>query len=118
MCQLAASPFERVFAPPDQRKANARAAPPALIEDTISLPSLLRLRSRSYLEELFSGRHLSAREIARLTEVSRSMVLEALDRLGIPQNGNGHKRTGHVPFGFACLNNQLVKNKAEQATST
>ncbi len=42
------------------------------------------------------------------------MVLEALDRFGIPQNGNGHKRTGHLPFGFNFLNYKLVKNKAEQ----
>jgi hypothetical protein len=43
-------------------------------------------------------------------------VLEALDRFGIPQNGNGHKRVGHLPFGFDYLNHQLVKNSAEQAT--
>ena len=43
------------------------------------------------------------------------MVLEALDRFGIPRNGNGHKRTGHVPFGFDYLNHRLVKNSAEQA---
>jgi len=110
--------FEPVPPPPAQQKANGHAVFPTFIEDTIPLPSLLRLRSSSYLEALYSKQHLSAREIARLAEVSRSMVLEALDRLGIPQNGNGHKRTGHVPFGFACLNHQLVKNKAEQATST
>lgn len=72
------------------------------------------MRSKSYLEQLYAGRHLSAREIARLTEVSRSVVLEALDRFGIPQNGNGHKRPGHIPFGFDYLNYRLVKNKAEQ----
>jgi hypothetical protein len=38
------------------------------------------------------------------------MVLEALDRLGIPQNGNGHKRTDHVPFGLDFLNYQRVSN--------
>jgi predicted DNA-binding protein YlxM (UPF0122 family) len=88
---------------------------PALIEDTIPLPSLLLLRSRSYLDGLYSKQHLSVREIARLTEESRSVVLEALDRFGIPRNGNGHKRTGHVPFGFDYLNHRLVKNSAEQA---
>jgi hypothetical protein len=31
------------------------------------------------------------------------MVLEALDPFGIPRSGDGHKRTGHVPFGFAYL---------------
>jgi hypothetical protein len=72
------------------------------------------LHSRSYLERLYSGRHLSAREIARLTDASRSGVLEALHRFDIPQNGNGHKRPGHIPFGFDYLNYRLVKNKAEQ----
>ncbi|MBE3063539.1 MAG: recombinase family protein, partial [Spirochaetes bacterium] len=85
------------------------------IEDTIPLPSLLRLRSSSYLEALYSKQHLSAREIARLAEVSRSMVLEALDRFGIPQNGNRHKRVGPLPFGFDYLGHQLVKNGTEQA---
>jgi len=42
-------------------------------------------------------------------------VLKALDRFGIPKNGNGRKRTGHVPFGFDYLNHRLVKNSAEQA---
>ena len=42
-------------------------------------------------------------------------MLEALDRFGIPRNGNGRKRTGHLPFGFDYLNHQLVKNGAEQA---
>jgi hypothetical protein len=41
-------------------------------------------------------------------------VLEALDRFGIHQNGNGHKRVGPLPFGFDYLNHQLVKNKGEQ----
>jgi len=72
--------------------------------------------SRSYLEGLCSGQHLSIREITRLTGASLAAVLEALDRFGIHQNGNGHKRTGHLPFGFDYLNCQLVKNKAEQAS--
>jgi predicted DNA-binding protein YlxM (UPF0122 family) len=106
--------FKPVSPPPGKREANGYNASSALIEDSIPLPSLLRLRSRSYLEGLYSKQHLSVREIARLAEVSRSMVLEALDRFGIPQNGNGHKRTGHLPFGFDFLNHLLVKNKAEQ----
>jgi predicted DNA-binding protein YlxM (UPF0122 family) len=73
------------------------------------------LRSRSYLGQLYTGGHLSAREIARLADVSRAGVLEALDRFGIPRNGNGHKRTGHLPFGFDYLGHQLVKNGTEQA---
>jgi predicted DNA-binding protein YlxM (UPF0122 family) len=75
---------------------------------------VLCLRSKDFLEGLYTGEHLSAREIARLVGASRSSVLEALDRFGIPQNGNGHKRTGHLPFGFDYLNYQHVKNKAEQ----
>jgi hypothetical protein len=50
------------------------------------------------------------REVARLAEVSRSAMLVALIRFDIPQNGNSHKRTGHLPFGFDYLNYQLVKN--------
>jgi site-specific DNA recombinase len=47
--------------------------------------------------------------------VSHSVVLEALGRFGIPQNGNGHKRIGHLPFGFDYVNHQLLMNKGEQA---
>jgi hypothetical protein len=43
-------------------------------------------------------------------------VPEALDRFGTPRNGNGRKRTGHLPFGFDYPNHQLVKNSAEQVT--
>lgn len=107
--------FEPVPSPPEQQKANARAAP-ALIEDTIPLPAPLRLRSQSCLEGLYSKQHLSIREIARLADVSRAGVLEALDRFGIPRNRDGRRRTGHLSFGFDYLNHQLVKNSAEQAT--
>ena len=72
------------------------------------------MRSKSYIEQLYTGRHLSAREIARLTDTSRSGVLEARDRFGIPQNGSGHKRSGYIPFGYEYLNYRLVKNEAEQ----
>lgn len=54
-----------------------------LIQDNIPLPSLLRLRSRCYLEQLYTGGHLSAREIAQLTHVNQSVVLDALDRFDI-----------------------------------
>jgi len=101
--------------PRGQQKANTCGAVPELIEDYIALPSLLRLRSRSYIEGLYSKQHLSVREIARLAEVSRSAVLEALRRFGIPQNGDGYQRSGHLPFGFDYLNHQLVKNKGQQA---
>jgi len=73
------------------------------------------LQSKVFLEGLYKGEHLSAREIARLAGASRSTVLEAVDRFGVPRNENGHKRTGHVPFGLDYLNHQLVKNSAEQA---
>ena len=86
----------------------------ALIEDTIPLPPLLQLRSKTYLEQLYTGRHLSVREIANLTDLSHSVVLAAMDRFSIPQNGNGHKRPGQIPFGFEYADYQLVKSKAEQ----
>ena len=41
-------------------------------------------------------------------------MLAATDRFSIPQNGNGHKRPGQIPFGFEYSDYQLVKNKAEQ----
>jgi hypothetical protein len=58
---------------------------------------------------------MSAREISRLVGSSRSAVLDALDRVGIPRNGDRRRRTGHLPFGFDYLNHQLVKNGGEQA---
>ena len=72
------------------------------------------MRSKSYLEQLYSGRHLSVREIANRTDLSHSVVLATMDRFGIPQNGNGHKRPGQIPFGFEYTDYQLVKSKAEQ----
>ena len=76
---------------------------------------MLSLRSKSALKRLYTSEHLFAREISRHAGASRSGVLKALDRFGIPQNGNGHKRIGPLPFGFDYLNHQLVKNSAEQA---
>jgi hypothetical protein len=87
---------------------------PTFIEDTIPLPSLLCLRSKSYLEGLYSKRHLSIREIARLADASHSGVLEALNRFGISENGNRRTHPGQLPFGFNCLDYKLVKNSAEQ----
>jgi predicted DNA-binding protein YlxM (UPF0122 family) len=109
------SPFDSVSAPPGQQKANARAACPALVEGVIFLPSLLGLRSKSALQGFYTHERMSAREISRLVGSSRSAVLDALDRFDIPQNRNGHKRIGPLPFGFDYLNHQLVKNGAEQA---
>jgi len=88
---------------------------PALIEGTIPLPGLARLRSKSYLAQLYAGsRHLSARQIARLTEVNRSVVLAALSRCGIPKNGHNRTHPGQLPFGYDYQNYRLVKNQAEQ----
>lgn len=102
------SQFDSVFAPPGQQKANERAIP---------LPSLLRPRSKSYLEGLCSGQQLSIRELARPIGASRAAVRKALGRFGIPQNGNGYRRIGTLPFGDDYLNYQLVKNKAEYDVS-
>jgi hypothetical protein len=37
-----------------------------------------------------------------------------MDRLDIPQNGNGHKRSGQILIGFEYTNYQLLKSTAEQ----
>ena len=100
-----------VLARGSKRQANKR---PALIADMIQLPSLVQLRSKSCLECLYLDQHLSIREIARLTDVSHSVVLEAINRFGIPQNGNGHRHPGQIPFGFDYTDYHLVKNKTEQ----
>ncbi len=102
-------------APPAQPEANVRGAVPALIEGGIPLASVLGLRSRGVLEQLYTGEHLSAGEIERLLGVSHAGVLEALGRFAIPRNGNGRERTGQLPFGFDYLDHQLLKNGAEQA---
>jgi hypothetical protein len=94
-----------------KQQANKR---PALIAGNIRLPSLVQLRSRSYLERLYLNQHLSIREIARLTDVSHSVVLGAINRFGIPQNGNGHKHPGQIPFGYDYTDYRLEKNKNEQ----
>jgi len=107
--------FEPGSAPPDQPKANARGAVPALIEGVIPLPPLLRLRTKSSLEQLYTGERLSAREISRLAGASRSGVLKALDRFNVPRDRNRPTRTGPVPFGFDYTSHQLVENEAEQA---
>jgi hypothetical protein len=80
----------------------------------IQLPSLMQLRSKSYLERLYLNQHLSIREIARLTNASHSVALEAMKRSGVPQNGNGRKHPGQIPFGYDYTDYHLVKNKREQ----
>ena len=76
---------------------------------------MLRLRSKAVLERLYTREHISAREISRLAGASRSGVLKALARFGVPREKGHSVRTGHVPFGFEYINHQLVKNEAEQA---
>jgi hypothetical protein len=76
---------------------------------------VLGLRNKAVLERLYKRVQFSAREISRLAGASRSGVLNALDRFSIPREKGRPARTGHVPFGFDCVNHQLVKNHAEQA---
>lgn len=42
------------------------------------------------------------------------MVLETLDRFGIPQNGNERTHPGQLPFGYDYTDYRLVRNQAEQ----
>jgi hypothetical protein len=78
-------------APRTEQNANGSPNLPALIEESVSLPGLAQLRNESHLAQLYVGRHLSARQIAWLTETNRSVVLAALRRCGIPKNR--HNRT-------------------------
>ena len=68
----------------------------------------------TYLAQLYAGRHLSARQIARLTEVSRSTALAALRRCGIPKNDHDRTHPGQLPFGYDYQNYRLVRSQAEQ----
>ncbi len=77
--------FESVPFPPNQPEANAGAPIPALIEGVVPIPPVLRLRSKSALEGLYTREKFSAREISRLAGASRSGVLKALDRFSIPR---------------------------------
>ena len=99
------------MAPP----ATGRPGAPALIEGTIPLPGLAQLRSKSYLAQLYADRHLSARQIARLTEVSRSTAFAALKRCGIPKNVRNRTHPGQLPFGYDYQNYRLVKDRVEQS---
>jgi hypothetical protein len=96
------------------QNTTGRPSLPALIEGNIPLPGLTQLRSRSYLAQLYASRHLSARQIARLTGVSRSTALAALGRSGNPKNSHGHTHPGQLPRGYDYQNYRLVKNQAEQ----
>ena len=66
----------------------------------VPIPPVLGLRSKAVLERLYSHEKFSAREISRLAGASRSGVLKALDRFGIPREKDRPARNGHLPFGF------------------
>jgi len=100
-----------VVSPRDKQSTNKELS---LIEDSIPLPALLQIRSKAVLEKLYNRKKLSVREIARLTNTSHSTILLALSKLGIPLNGNGHKRKGQIPFGFEYRDYKLIKSKEEQ----
>ena len=85
-----------------------------MIEGTFPLPGLVLLRSKSYPAQCYSSQHLSGRQIAQLAGVSRSAVLTALERCGIPRKGDGRSHPGQLPFGYGYCDYQLVPNKAEQ----
>jgi hypothetical protein len=96
------------------QQTTRRPSAPALIEGTIPLPGLTKIRSKSYLAQLYAGQHLSARQIARLTKTNRSVVLAALRRCSIPRNGRNRTHPGQLPFGYDYQNYRLVKNQTEQ----
>ena len=103
-------------APPVGLPANG--GPVCLIEDTIPLPGILLLRSRSFLREKYIRQHLSARQIAQEVGTSHSTVLSALSAAGL--NGedrkNGHNTLkGQIPFGYVVADRHLVKDPEEQA---
>ncbi len=75
---------------------------------------MIQLRSKSYLANLYRSRHLPARQIAWLTEVSRSTALAALNRCGIANNSRDRTHPGHLPFGYNYQAYRLVRNQAEQ----
>ena len=108
------SPVDSVPSPQVAQHTTGRPGLPALIEGSIPLPGLTQLRSKSYLAQLYRGRHLSARQIARLTKTNRSVVLAALRKCGISKNGHNRTHPGQLPFGYDYQNYRLVKNQAEQ----
>jgi hypothetical protein len=107
--------FEMVPSPPNQPEANTNTPILALIEGVVPIPLVLSMRSKAALERMYTREHVSAREISRMAGASRSGVLKALDRFGIPRDKDRPARTGHMPFGFDYFNHQLVKNDTEQA---
>ena len=88
----------------------------SLILDKVPLPTKLLLRSKSYLSNLYTGKNLPIREIARQLNVSHSTVIECLRRLGIHDKGarNSIRTQGQIPFGYNYRNGRLEKNQEEQ----
>ena len=58
--------------------------------------------------------HLLIREIARLTDVSQPVVLEAINLFGIPQNGYEPKQPEKIPFSYDYIAFRLAKKKGAQ----
>ncbi|MBE7437999.1 MAG: recombinase family protein [Spirochaetales bacterium] len=93
---------------------NAETESALVIEDRVSLPGLLLLRSRAVLEHLLDKEKLSRNEIARHLKTSPAAVGTAIYRFGLlgPEGNSG--RTRRAPFGFDKYAGKLVKNEAEQ----
>ncbi|MHA1305292.1 MAG: recombinase family protein [Candidatus Heimdallarchaeaceae archaeon] len=74
------------------------------------------MRSKSYLSNLYIGKDLSMREIARQLNVGHSTIIEAFKRLGIQKNSsnNNTQIPGQIPFGYSYKNGKLEKNEKEQ----
>ena len=109
-------PVRAVLVPSPRVEQNANQKPdlPSLIEGSIPLLGLTLLRNKSYLAQLYDGRHLSARQIARLTKTNRSVVLAALSRCSVAKSGRNRTHPGQLPFGYDYLHYRLVENQAEQ----
>ena len=84
--ERASSRSVRLCSPGPTESERARGAPRAYRGRHPSAAPCSSCEAGLTLEGLYSKRHLSVREIARLADASRSTVLEALDRFGIPRN--------------------------------
>jgi DNA invertase Pin-like site-specific DNA recombinase len=84
-----------------------------VIEEKVTLPGILLLRSRALLEQLLEEK-LSQNEIARRLNVSHSAVGTAIYRLGLLGPGGTTGRIRRAPFGFDKHDGKLIKNDAEQ----
>ena len=81
------------------------------------MPGKVLVRSRGFLQDKYTRRGLSARQIAQETGTAHSTVLSALSAAGLTAESskNGHKRlSGQVPFGYVVVDQRLVKCPEEQ----